>query len=328
MELVESHLFEGHVLGTLLHHHEPFPFFHCADTFSAERCADLRTLFDSGHEWQAREEDFYRCFLRDVSEEVPAALKKALVERMRETTGLPLTEHVHVTAQRMERGQWVGVHSDQPLLGYEIARLVVQLNRDWAPERGGLLELMAEQEGPAVRAIEPRENHSFGFVLHPKSFHGVTEVSHPRWSVVFNFWHPANTPELALAVEDWTTGLDFSVLPKGLEPLATEAEARLPEETTYAASLAAWILLTWGYEDATIADGYGVYVGVRETSCLRQEAAAAIRLAGWVATLRQGHFSVEEWGRLRAELGDTPPFERLREVMKYCLPPIGSAGGP
>jgi hypothetical protein len=223
----------------------------------------------------------------------------------------------------MEPGQWVGVHSDQPLLGYEIARLVVQLNRDWALERGGVLELMAAKEGPAVRAIEPRENHSFGFVLHPKSFHGVTEVSHPRWSVVFNFWHPANTPELAVAVENWTSGLDFGALPKEVDPLATEAESRLPEETTYAASLAAWILLTWGYENATVADGYAVYVGALEPSDPTQEAAAAIRLAGWVATLRQGYFSVEEWGRLQADLGGIPHFERLREVMQYCLPSMG-----
>ena len=41
--------------------------------------------------------------------------------RMREITGLPLMNRVLVTAQRMLPGQVVGIHSDRPLLGYELA---------------------------------------------------------------------------------------------------------------------------------------------------------------------------------------------------------------
>jgi hypothetical protein len=67
----------------------------------------------------------------------------------------------------------------------------------WMPHHGGILELLDVPEGPAAVSIEPKYNRAFGFVRHPGSFHRVTAVTQTRRSVVFNSWHPANTPELA-----------------------------------------------------------------------------------------------------------------------------------
>lgn len=306
------------MLKALSHHEEPFSFFHSTDTFSKDQCSDLRALFGTEHNWQAREESFYQCFLRDVSKEIPNTLKQEVLERMKNITGLPLTEHVHITAQRMEAGQSVGVHSDQPLLGYEVARLVVQLNREWTHQKGGQLALMKEKKGPAIRKIEPHENHSFGFVLHPKSFHSVDEVHHPRWSLVFNFWHKANTPKLAEAVEKWTSGLNVAALPKELDMLAMKAESHLPEETTYQAFLVAWILLSWGYEESTIVDGYAVFVGAKKMPKKMSESFVAIRLAHWIAILHQGYFSIDAWKKLHNDLENTADFTRLNKVKRFC----------
>jgi hypothetical protein len=214
----------------------------------------------------------------------------------------------------------VGVHSDQPLLGYEIARLVVQLNQDWTPNKGGILELLVKKEGPVVQTIEPHQNHSFGFVLHPTSYHQVSKVYEPRWSVVFNFWHPANTPDFANAVEKWTSSINSSILPKDLDELIIEAEEYLPEEVTYTAIVVAWLLQVWGYEETTIINGYAVSVGAQDTSDCSIESTTAIRLAVWVASVHQGYFSIEKWNILRDQMEGTPTFLRLREVMQYCYP--------
>ena len=50
--------------------------------------------------------------------------------RMREITGLPLVNRVLVTAQRMLPGQVIGIHSDRPLLGYELAAHIQALFTD------------------------------------------------------------------------------------------------------------------------------------------------------------------------------------------------------
>ena len=310
---------EVEVLEALHHATAPFPFFHCAATFSEADCRMLQGLFVGNQAWQHRDEAFYQCFLRDATAEVAPTFKGAVVQKMREVTGLPLTDHVHLTAQRMDQGQSVGVHSDQPLLGYEIARLVVQLNPDWTSEKGGILELMAQQDGPAVHQIEPRMNHGFGFILHPHSFHAVTRVTATRRSVVFNFWHPANSPELARAVEDWMYGLDFGALPSSLESVAMEAESRWPEEATYTASLAAWVLHKWGFSSETVVTGYRVSLGSSVLEGLNEEECVAIELACWVAALRHGHFSLTGWTALRQRIPVGFSSVRLREALKYGL---------
>jgi hypothetical protein len=310
------------MLDTIIHHHRPFPFFHCTDTFSNEVCEHLRTLFGSEEQWQDRNEGFYQCFLRDVSNEIPHSLKSSLVRKMSVATGLPLTDQVHITAQRMECGQSVGIHSDQPLLGYEIARLVVQLNKDWTSSKGGNLELLEAREGSAIQIIEPHHNHSFGFVLHPTSYHRVSKVYESRWSVVFNFWHPANTPDFASVVDQWTLSFNSSLLPKDLDEQIIQAEGYLSEEVTFTALLVAWLLQVWEYKDRTIINGYAVFVGTKDISSLSLEDTAAIRLSIWVASVHQEHFSIEKWKALQELMVEVPIFPRLREVMHHCCPNV------
>jgi len=306
------------VLHGLQHATVPFPYFHCASAFSDMDCAGLRRLFSGNHVWQSRDEAFYQCFLRDATTEVDPILRAGVLKQMRAVTGLPLTDQVHITAQRMEPGQAVGVHSDQPLLGYEIARLVVQLNADWIPEHGGALQLMATQDGPAVRTIDPHINQGFGFVLHPASFHAVTRVTAPRWSVVFNFWHPANSPALADAVHHWVSGLDFGALPGGLSAVAEDAESRLPEEVTYGASVAAWLLQKWGFSSETVIAGYVSFLGESVPESLGDESRVAILLAVWVAALREGHFSLARWDLLRRAISMRVRSDRLSDVLATC----------
>lgn len=280
----------------------------------------LERVCSQAGDWQRRDGDFYQCLLRDVTAAVPEDFRLALVDRVRVITGLPLVERVDITAQRMIPGQSIGVHSDRPLLGYEIARLVVQLTRQWQPADGGVLELFDQPAGPPVYSVNPGYNEAFGFILHEDSHHAVTEVTRQRSTVVFNFWHAANTPELARAIQSLFVDIHFSALPVALNPVASAAESSLPEDLTFRASMAALALLRWGYDEEAIITGYRHSTGMLTDDILGPEVSAAVRLADWVARLYQDPFDLRRWETLQNELGKQRAHTRLLPIWNLCLP--------
>ena len=302
------------------HHHHPFPFFFVKAAFSEEQCAALEQLFLQDSEWQHQDGVFYRCSLCDVTAAIPATFQAEILARMRNITGLPLVDRMLVTVQRMLPGQVIGIHSDRPLLGYEIARLVVQLNKQWQAEHGGVLELFSSPEGEAVFSVNPEYNKAVGFLLHADSYHAVTEVSQPRQSVVFNFWHMANTPELAAHVEALFANLNFSEFPAALNSIASAAESSLPEEVTYRAGTAAIALHRWGYDAATIVTGYQHSAGLSTCDTSDAETYAAVLLADWVAYLYRDTFDLMRWNYLQSALADIEMFPRLMPTWQLCLP--------
>ncbi len=310
-------------------HHRPFSFFTCQSALGADDCAMLEALFSARDGWQARDDGFYSCSLRDTTREIPTRLLSGVLARMTALTGLPLAAEVVATAQRLLPGQVIGVHSDHPLLGYEVARLVVQLNRDWTPGHGGVLELYASPDGPPVERIEPVYNSAFGFLLSEKSYHGVTRANAPRRSVVFNFWHEGNTPALADAVRALFADPRFAELPRLLDAVASDAEARLPEAVGFRANLAALALQRWGYDDDAVVDGYRFSAQLAEAPApATDEIGAAVRMADWVARLYTDPFEIARWAALREALAGVAAFPRLAAIRRVgALAPRGVLGG-
>lgn len=302
------------------HHDYPFPFFLLNAAFSEKQCAALEQLFSQANAWQHQDGGFYRASLLDVTESVPATFQTEILARMREITGLPLVNRVLVTAQQMKPGQVIGIHSDRPLLGYEIARLVVQLNQQWQPEHGGVLELFSSPKGEAVFSVNPEYNKAFGFLLHANSYHGVTEVTRPRQTVVFNFWHMANTPELADHVNALFANLHFSEFPSALNPVASAAESSLPEDVTFLAGTAAIALHRWGYDAATVVTGYQHSAGLSSCDTRDAETYASVLLADWVAYLYRDSFDLVRWNSLQNALAGIEMFPRLMPTWRLCLP--------
>jgi hypothetical protein len=299
-------------------HGLPFPCFTVNQAFSDTDCALLEAVFAGAEGWQRRDGAFYRCFLRDVTSEVSPEFCASLVSRMRDITRLPLANRVGVTAQRMAPGDSIGIHSDRPLLGFEVARLVVQMNGAWRSDHGGVLRLYDEERRVPVASVEPTYNRAFGFLLHETSHHSVDEVSRERRSVVFNFWHAGNTPALALAVRELFANAHFSDLPRCVHTMAERAEADLSEAVTLRAGLAALILHRWGVSESTLTQGYRLSVGW-DTS-----APPVARLADWLAHLHLESFDVEAWGHLRACLMGSDPVEGpARALARLCCPESG-----
>ncbi|RIZ64749.1 MAG: 2OG-Fe(II) oxygenase [Methylococcales bacterium] len=241
---------------------------------------------------------------------------------MREITRLPLVNRMLVTAQRMLPGQVIGIHSDRPLLGYEIFRLVVQLNKQWQTEHGGVLQLYSSPESEVMFSVNPDYNKAFGFILNVDSYHGVTEVTQPRQTVVFNFWHAANTPELAAHVQALFDNVKFSQLPTALDPIASTAEISLPEEITLHAGTAAIALHRWGYDQSTIITGYLHSAGISICDSNDAETYAAVLVADWVAYLHRNSFNMARWEILHRQLKGIEIFTRLKPTWQLCLPEL------
>lgn len=304
------------------HHDNPFPFFYVDAAFSEQQCTALEGLFLLEGNWQHRDGAFYRCSLRDVTENIPATFQTEVLARMREITRLPLVNRMLVTAQRMLPGQVIGIHSDRPLLGYEIFRLVVQLNKQWQTEHGGVLQLYSSPESEVMFSVNPDYNKAFGFILNVDSYHGVTEVTQPRQTVVFNFWHAANTPELAAHVQALFDNVKFSQLPTALDPIASTAEISLPEEITLHAGTAAIALHRWGYDQSTIITGYLHSAGISICDSNDAETYAAVLVADWVAYLHRNSFNMARWEILHRQLKGIEIFTRLKPTWQLCLPEL------
>jgi hypothetical protein len=200
------------------------------------------------------------------------------------------------------------------------------INRQWQPEHGGILQLHRDANGPAIATLAPRYNTALGFVLHEASHHSVTQVTRSRRSVVFNFWHAANSPELAQAVATLFADLDFASLPSDLDAIAADAEAHQPETVTFRASLAALELQRWGFEPATIVVGYRAAVGLPPQRPLTPQEHASVLLAGWLAWLREESFDLRRWAELLDSLRATSCPPRLAQLWPLCLPATASAG--
>jgi hypothetical protein len=302
------------------YHDQPFAFFSVACAFPPEHCAALEQLFLQEDAWQLQEGEFYRCSMREVTELVPVNFQNDVLARMRELTRLPLVNRVAVTAQRMQPGQVIGVHSDRPLMGYEMARLIVQLNRDWQSEHGGILQLFESIEGEVVLSVNPEFNTALGFLLHADSYHAVSEVTRLRQTVVFNFWHMGNTPELAAHINTLFANLQFSEFPEALNPVASAAESSLPEALTFRAGTAALALHRWGYNAECVVIGYRFSAGLSVIDASDRETYAAVLLADWVAYLYRESFDLERWNVLKGKLEGLDPYSRLAPTWQLCLP--------
>lgn len=318
------------MLANAAQHRHPYRYFTAEPAFSPAICARLEGLFELELPWREHGGSFYEVRNCDLTERMAPDFLAALVARTRTLTGLPLTGRVAVTAQTMIPGQRIGVHSDRPLVGFETVRLVVQFNRHWQPGDGGVLQVHDDQAGTRVCAGQaPRFNSAFGFVMHPGSYHSVSETAKPRRTLVFNFWHAGNSPALGEAVKALFAHMRFGDLPRLLDPSRARAERALSEEQTRRALVVATALQRWGLPEPVVLDGYRAAIAA--PGAFRTDSAdwVAISLAQWAAQLYVEDFDLAQWQRLSLALVAVPaaepaPIEAFREV---AFPPLRAVHG-
>jgi hypothetical protein len=280
------------MLKYIQHHSEPFEFFTGEEALPQDLLGQLANLFEEDLAWEHHHDSFYKAYLCEIGDRIPAAFHSLLVHRMSEITGLPLCEPIRATIQRMEPGQFAGPHTDRPLMGYEAVRLIVQLNEDWNTGHGGELHLHGDMEGKTTsHRRPPRFNTAFGFVMGPNSFHSVQPVKTERRTAVFNFWHQGNTPELARWVRAQLKDIRFEDLPKALEARAIEAETTHSEADSFRAGVMAHFLQQWRFNDAWVCRAYESGL----SPVLDQSSALPVTLARWFHHLEFEDFCPHRW---------------------------------
>ena len=103
--------------------------------------------------------------------------------------------YVRVTAHRLLAGSSLRPHCDVSPLRFT-HRLIVQLNRGWTHENGGLLCLFDGESSAKRRrhqkVIMPVHRSAFAFEISDRSFHAVTRVvSGERYTLSYTFYPPS-----------------------------------------------------------------------------------------------------------------------------------------
>ncbi|MBL9070606.1 MAG: 2OG-Fe(II) oxygenase [Sphingopyxis sp.] len=179
---------------------ESAPFRHCGwDGFfpAAEADAVLDWL-EADAPWRLRIESFYEQHEFSLLNAPPPAELETLVSR---DTVSQLAGHleqlfeldrclvlVDVSAHRLTAGQTIRVHNDY-LGPEETHRLLIQFNRGWSIDNGGLLMLFGSDAADDVRsALLPMHGSAFAFEISSQSFHAVSTIkSGERYTLVYTF---------------------------------------------------------------------------------------------------------------------------------------------
>ena len=79
----------------------------------------------------------------------------------------------------------------------ESHRILIQLNRGWLDEQGGLLMLFGSSSpGDVQRVIRPLHRSAFGFSISDCSYHAVSTIAEgERYTLVYSFGHARRSAE-------------------------------------------------------------------------------------------------------------------------------------
>jgi Rps23 Pro-64 3,4-dihydroxylase Tpa1-like proline 4-hydroxylase len=177
---------------------QPFPCFTVTQVVSEELEQKLLDWFESEAPWRLAVMDFYEQYEFDFKDAtLPESLEllssDTTLNQLRDEVGVllgaSLKPQIDITAHKLNRTQRIRIHNDARPDG-ETHRFLVQLNRGWADENGGLLMLF---RGPEVETLEevilPISRSAFGFEISPASYHAVSQVHQgDRYTLVFSFY--------------------------------------------------------------------------------------------------------------------------------------------
>lgn len=114
----------------------------------------------------------------------------ALRERVATLMATEFEPRVKVIAHRMDPGQGIGLHNDDPQGDDETHRLVINFGETAGDGDGGHLVLFSDATIEAVdRVFRPVHNAGLAFAASSESYHAVTEVrAGVRYTIVCSFW--------------------------------------------------------------------------------------------------------------------------------------------
>jgi len=177
---------------------EPFPHFISPEGFDENISLLLLDWLETGATWKLVETDFYEQYeVNFLDALLPSQLtflhERSFLSELRTTIEnlfqAKLTERIDVNAHKLIPGQRIRIHNDF-IAGEETHRLLIQINRCWNEEQGGLL-LFFNSQNPADihKLIRPIHNSVAGFEISPHSYHAVSTIHQgERFTLVYSFY--------------------------------------------------------------------------------------------------------------------------------------------
>lgn len=184
---------------------DPFPYFVAAQALPPDFSLGVLAWFEDGAPWQLIEAEFYEQHEFSLRhEELPEVVHFLVSDEnlnylrncVEQSFQVKLSEQIDVTAHKLVPGQTIRVHNDY-IPGRETHRILIQLNRGWKDENGGLL-IFFNSNDPADmnRAFRPEHNSCVGFEISPRSNHAVSTVySGERFTLVYSFYQQDDSPK-------------------------------------------------------------------------------------------------------------------------------------
>lgn len=180
---------------------KPFPYFSSPVALTEGVASSVLKWLEGCTSWKLTETEFYEQHefsFWDV--EVPAHLSflkessflGMLKAEMEELFEVRLQQRLDFTAHKLLPGQRIRIHNDY-IPGCETHRLLIQLNRGWTDENGGMLMFFNSPDPSDVHQIfRPTHNSAVGFAISPNSNHAVSTIhSGERFTIVYSFYAEA-----------------------------------------------------------------------------------------------------------------------------------------
>ena len=180
------------------HSSDPFPHFHLEDAVPSSIESPLIEWLERDAPWHLTRADFYEQHEFSFEDcDLPAAIAglkslsliRHIQDSLSQSFSIKFDDRVDITAHRLIAGQVIKIHNDY-IPGRETHRLLIQLNRSWVPDQGGLLVLFSDPSAQAAsKFILPKSRSAFGFEISTKSLHAVSKIhSGSRFTLVYSLY--------------------------------------------------------------------------------------------------------------------------------------------
>jgi Rps23 Pro-64 3,4-dihydroxylase Tpa1-like proline 4-hydroxylase len=176
----------------------PFPHVTSNKALDYEFVENVMEWFEGAAPWNLVVQSFYEQYefsllhcsipLNILALASPDSLNqlRSLVEQWFQTS---LSNRVDISAHKLVAGQTIRVHNDY-IPGRESHRLLIQINRGWKDENGGLLMLFSSPNPKDLSLVfRPTSNTCIAFEISSASNHAVSQIhGGERFTLVYSFF--------------------------------------------------------------------------------------------------------------------------------------------
>jgi len=180
---------------------QPFEYFYTYPNIDKSLLTELLIWLEEEAPWKLSRTDFYEQYefsFQDVELNsknqyfLSKNFKQQLLSLMERMFHCSFHRCVDIIAHKLVTGQKIGIHNDfLSMETSETHRLLLQVNREWNEEKGGILIFFDEfNEFDIVDAFIPINGSLQGFKISKKSHHAVSKIygEEGRYTLVYNFY--------------------------------------------------------------------------------------------------------------------------------------------